>query len=385
MKKALYGLKQSPRAWFSHLSSRLLALGFHGSQSDSSLFICHSAAVTIYFLIYVDNLIVTASQPSVIDDLLHHLQLEFAIKDLDNLDFFLGVEVLPNSTGLLLSQKRYILDLLGKTRMLEAKSLSSPMASSINLSAFEGDPLPDATLYRSTVGALQYLSLTRPGINFTVNKLSQFMHRPTTIHWQAVKRLLHYLKQSIHFGLQLKRSKTHSLQVFSNADWAGCRDDRCSTGGFCVFLGDNLISWGCRKQKTIARSSTKVEYKALTNAAIETKWLYALLFELGTPVTCSPVLWCDNIGATYLSSNPVFHARTKHVEIDFQFVQDMVVDGSLVVRFLANKDQLVDVFTKPLSLSWFALLRTNLNVLPTRLSLRGSVKDKVDSPNDSVV
>ena len=135
-----------------------------------------------YFLIYVDDLIVTASQPSAIDTLLRHLQLDFAIKDLGNLNFFLGVEVLPTTNGLLLSKKRYILDLLGKTKMLDAKPLSSPMASSTSISAFEGDPLPNATLYRSTVGALQYLSLTRPDITFTVNKLSQFMHRPTSIH-----------------------------------------------------------------------------------------------------------------------------------------------------------------------------------------------------------
>ena len=201
LKKALYGLKQSPWAWFSCLSSRLLALGFHGSQFDSSLFIYHSAVVTIYFLIYVDDLIVTASQPSAIDALLRHLQLDFAIKDLGNLNFFLGVEVLPLSNRLLFSHKQYIMDLLGKTNMLEAKPFSSPMASSTNLFAFEGDPLPDATLYRSTIRALQYLSFTSPDINFIVNKLSQFMHCPTTIHWQAIKRLLHYLKQTIHCGL----------------------------------------------------------------------------------------------------------------------------------------------------------------------------------------
>ena len=151
LKKALYGLKQSPQAWFFHLSSRLIALDFHGSRSNSSLFIYHSATVTIYFLIYVDDLIIIASQPSAIDTLLHHLQLDFAIKDLGNLNFFLGVEVLHTTNGLLLSQKRYILDLLGKTKMLEAKPLSSPMASSTNLSAFKGNPLLDATLYRSTV------------------------------------------------------------------------------------------------------------------------------------------------------------------------------------------------------------------------------------------
>ena len=132
--------------------------------------------------------------------------------------YVLWVEVLPNSIGLILSQTRYIIDLLKKTKMLEAKPISSPMAQSASLSAFEGDPLDDVTLYRNTVGALKYLSLTCPDISFIVNKLSQFMHCPTSLHWQSVKCHLRYLKQTIHLGLQLKRSKFNTLQAFSDVD-----------------------------------------------------------------------------------------------------------------------------------------------------------------------
>jgi hypothetical protein len=196
----------------------------------------------MYVLIYVDDIIITCSKPKAIDELLRHMEADFAVKDLGTLNFFLGIEVVKSSNGITLSQRQYILDILKQTKMLDAKPVCTPMATSKHLSAFEVEVFDDPTLYRSTIGALQYLSITRPDIAFTVNRLSQFMHNPLLPHWQTTKHLLRYLTQTLEFGLKIHHSSSHVLQAYSDADWAGSHDDRCPTGGYCVFLGTNLIS-----------------------------------------------------------------------------------------------------------------------------------------------
>lgn len=173
------------------------------------------------------------------------------------------------------------------------------------------------------------------------------------------------------------------MSVYSDADWAGCPDDRKSTSGYCIYLGHNLVSWNSRKQQTIARSSTEAEYRAVANATAEVLWLKSLLNELGIHVKMRSVLWCDNVGATYLTANPVFHARTKHVEIDFHFVREQVRNGFLQVQFISSKDQIADILTKPLVSTRFQTLRTKLNVLLLSFHLRGDDKDNAAKPHDN--
>lgn len=240
------------------------------------------------------------------------------MKDLGNLHYFLGIEVTKCSDGgILLSQEKYVNDLLKKVNMAQCKPLSSPLSTGEKLSLHKGSVLGqnDATRYRSVVGALQYLTLTRPDISFPVNKVCQYLHAPTTEYWAVVKRILRYLKLRTRLGLKLSRSKSMLVSAFSDADWTGCVDDRRSTGGFAVFLGNNLVSWNAKKQDTVSRSSTESEYKALANATAEVMWVQTLLRELGVPSPPMARIWCDNLGAKYLASNPVFHARTKHIEI----------------------------------------------------------------------
>ncbi|KAJ0483795.1 putative RNA-directed DNA polymerase [Helianthus annuus] len=374
--KSLYGLKQAPRAWFHRLSSTLQSFGFMGSKTDPSLFILKRNGLLLYVLVYVDDIIVTGNHPQAINDVIAKLSSAFAVKDLGTLHYFLGIEIVPHGKNIILSQRKYISELITKVGLIDCKPVPSPMSNSQVLSLGDSAQLNDPTKYRQTVGALQYVTLSRPDITYAVNKVCQYMHAPTENHWSAVKRILRYLKGTSHFGLFIRHDSASTLHAFtdshwqaglkaySDADWAGCPDDRRSTGGFAVYFGSNLISWNARKQRTVSRSSTESEYKALADTVAELTWLEALLTELGITPKSSPTLWCDNLGATYLSANPVFHARTKHVEVDFHFVREKVAQGKLNVQFISTTDQIADVFTKPLPSQRFLVLRSKLQVVP---------------------
>ena len=273
--KALYGLKQAPRAWYSRLSKKMQALGFVPSKSDTSLFIYNKSSVSIFVLIYVDDIIVTNSSDEAITALLKDLSAEFALKDLGDLHYFLGIEVKQHKDGLHLSQEKYATDLVKKAGLQSCKPAPTPLSSTEKLSLVEGEPLSseNGTKYRSLVGALQYLTLTRPDISFAVNKVCQFLHAPTTVHMTAAKRIVRYVKNTLNVGLNFSKSSSTLISAFSDSDWAGCLDDRRSTGGFAVFFGPNLISWSARKQATVSRSSTEAECKALANATTEIIWV----------------------------------------------------------------------------------------------------------------
>lgn len=368
LKKALYGLKQAPRAWHSRLTSKLQDLGFSSSVADASLFVFRQGGIIVYMLIYVDDIIIVSSSSTAADKLIQKLKVDFAVKDLGPLEYFLGIEVKQEKNGILLSQKRYALDLLKKANMGKCKAISTPMTATEKLFRDQGKSLTgeDQFRYRSIVGGLQYLTMTRPDLAFAVNRVCQYIQSPTDAHWAAVKRILRFVKGTVDHGLKIQKSATTMLSGFSDADWAGCPDDRRSTSGFAVFLGTNLVSWSSRKQATVSRSSTEAEYKAIANVTAEMIWVQSLLKELGIFQHKPPRLWCDNLGATYLTTNPMFHARTKHIEVDFHFVREQVARKAMEVRFISSKDQIADGLTKPLPRAPFVANCRNLNVSTSR-------------------
>ena len=240
--KALYGLKQSPRAWFTKLKNSLLAWGFSSSLSDSSMFLLRKGTDMIIILIYVDDIIVIGSNIVLVHQMVSSLHSQFAIKDLGILNYFLGVEVSWQGSSLHLSQTKYIQNLFNRVGFTDCKPIATPMTTSHTLFAFIGSLLADPSQYHSIVEACQYCTITRLDTSFSINKLCQFMQSPTDLHWQAVKRLLHYLKGTTSFGLSFHSSLDLQLTTYANADWAGCPDDRRSTSGHCIFFGSNLVS-----------------------------------------------------------------------------------------------------------------------------------------------
>ncbi|KAH9670341.1 putative LRR receptor-like serine/threonine-protein kinase [Citrus sinensis] len=264
----------------------------------------------------------------------------FALKDLGILSYFLGIEVSYADGCMYLSQRKYINDLLSKADMLDCKGCDTPIVTGLKLQkevkGYLGQYVEDATSYRSLVGDLQYLVLTRPEIAFAVHKLSQYVTAPTLQHIMACKRVLRYLKETMDYGLKFSAGGKMEITGFTDADWACDIDDRKS---------------------------------------IEIAWIQSLFSELNIRCISVPIIWCDNMSATKLAKNPVYHSRTKHIELDMHFVRDKVLAEELEIHFIPSEEQIADVLTNPLTFIHFNYFRNKLNVQPCPLSLRGAVKE----------
>ncbi|KAL5549706.1 hypothetical protein UlMin_004937 [Ulmus minor] len=302
--KSIYGLKQASRQWYSKFSQALIQFGFTQSKSDYSLFTKGSG--------------------------------QFKLKDLGSLKYFLGLEIAKSAKGIVISQRHYTLQLLKDTGYLTCKPASVPMDPKVQLSDVTGELLTDISQYRHLIGRLLYLTLSRPDITFTVHKLSQFLAQPQLPHLKAIHHLLKYLKSNPGQGLFFSSSSSLQLRAFSDAassslklkassdfDWGSCLDTRRSVTGFCIFIGDSLVSWKAKKQTTVSRSSAEAEYRALASTTSE-------------------------LAIVHIATNPIFHERTKHIEIDCHFIRDKVTEGFIRLMPIRSQHQLADVFTKAL-------------------------------------
>ncbi|GJU82488.1 ribonuclease H-like domain-containing protein [Tanacetum coccineum] len=288
-------------------------------------------------------------------------ETEFAMTDLGSLNYFLGISVSRDSSGMFLSQKKYAVEILERTNMVNYNPSRTPVDTESKLGN-AGDEVSDPTLYRSLAGSLQYLTFTRPDISYAVQQVCLHMHDPREPHFSALKRILCYIRGTLEHGLQLFSSTTSDLVAYSDADWAGYPTTRRSTLGYCVFLGNNLLSWSSKRQPKLSRSSAEAEDHGVANVVAETCWLRNLLRELHTPLSFATLVYCDNVSAVYLSCNPVQHQRTKHIEIDIHFVHDLVAAGQVRVLHVPSRYQFADIFSKGLPSSLFEEFRSSLSV-----------------------
>ncbi|CAA7040888.1 unnamed protein product [Microthlaspi erraticum] len=363
LRKSMYGLKQAPRCWFAKLQKSLLEYGFKQSRSDYSLFTLNDGKRRLHVLVYVDDLIISGNTLDHITGFKEYLSTCFHMKDLGILKYFLGIEVSRSSKGIYLSQRKYILDLVSEAGLLGAKPCSFPMDQNHGLALAVGEEIDDPTRYRRLVGRLIYLHVTRPELAYSVHILSQFMQSPKQAHWDAALRVVRYLKGCPGQGILLKSGMSLTLTAWCDADYSGCPITRRSLTGWFVQLGDSPLSWKTIKQDVVSRSSAESEYRAMSDTVQEIIWLKALLLSFGVSHDQPVQLHCDNMAAIHLSANPVFHERTKHVEVDCHFVRDKVIDGTIVTNHVSTKLQLADIMTKALGRKEFDSFLVKLGVM----------------------
>ena len=299
-------------------------------------------------MVYVDDIVITGSDSTGISSLKSFLHGQFYTKDLGMLRYFLGVEVMQSKHGIFLSQRKYVLDLLSEIGKLGTKPCSSPMASSIHLTR-EDELFEDCERYRRLVGKLSYLIVTRPDIAHSVSVVSQYMSSPTIDNWAVLEHILCYLKGASGRGILYSNHGHNRVECFTDADWAGSKEDRRSTSCYCVFVGGNLVSWKSKKQGVVSRSSAESAYRAMTQSVCEIMWFHQLSMKVGIKIVVPTKLWCDNQVALHITSNPIFHERIKHIEIDCHFVREKILLGLISIGYVKTGEQLGDIFTKTLS------------------------------------
>ena len=350
LEKSLYGLKQSGRNWYSMLHSYLLEQNFSQSLADTCVYTRHDKSEMSIVIIWVDDIIVASNSMSTVNAIKKGLSHKFQMKDLGEISCFLGIKFTRNGDVIKMDQSKFVESMLVKFDMQDCKPRLSPCEIGLNKVIDEHSDLADVKLYRQIVGSLIYImAATRPDLCFVVNKLSQYMVKPTVTHLTMAKHVLRYLKGTIDHCLIFKKFEKLSLVGFCDADWGSTADRRSITGyGFRLSPEGPFISWKSKKQQTVALSTCEAEYMSLSAAVQEAKFLLKLLkCMVGSDLFDHVVMHCDNQGALALASNPIKHQRCKHIDIKYHFVRSEVQKNVVKLKYIPSEENVVDVFTKP--------------------------------------
>lgn len=363
LNRSLYGLKQSPRCWNRRFKSFLDKHGLIQSEADPCLFISKTEGHKLMIALYVDDGLVACQDKKDLKHFLSELKSEFKVT-VSDVSCFLGLQITQLSDGsIAISQANYTQRLLYKFNMSDCNSVATPMDKGHDVEEAGDINIGELVPYREAVGSLMYLVIgTRPDIAYAVGVVSRCLDKPTRSDWKKVKRIFKYLKGTTHMGIVYKADhQPDILTAYSDADYAGDIMTRRSCSGMVCKFMDGAITWNSQRQKCVAMSTTEAELIAASEATKEIVWLSRLLCEI-TTVTEIPVLMVDNMSTLKLVNNPIFHKRSKHIDVRYFFIRDKVEDGSLTVDHIASDEQIADIFTKPLAKDRFQRLRNLLDV-----------------------
>eukprot|EP00253_Pinus_taeda_P026483 PITA_26483 len=362
LKKALYGLKQAPRAWYSRIYAYLIENGFDKCEGEPTLYIKENGSKILIVVLYVDDLIFTSNDASLIVDFKAVMKGEFEMTDLGFLRYFLGIKVDQSENGVFIYQDKYVEAVLKRFNMQNSKAAVTPTIVGLKLTKEDSSKDFDPKLYKSIVGSLMYLTATRPDIMHAVSLISRFMERPKETHWQEAKRILRYVNGTKGFGILYSSSESFMLTGYTDSDWAGSVDDKKSTSGYVFHMGSGAISWASKKQPIVSLSTAEAEYVAATATACQAVWLRRVLRDLCHEQENGTTIYYDNSSAIALSKNFVFHKRTKHIDTKFHFIRELVNNGEIVLQHYRTEDQLADILTKALGKKSFDHFRKCLGM-----------------------
>lgn len=368
LRKSLYGLKQGPRQWHQKFDEALKKFKLKPTNYDPCVY--SNSDGTLLLALYVDDGLAAGQSENEINELFERLKQEFEIID-SKAECYLGIEIERDlkTKKIRIHQSAYTRNVLRRFEMDESNPMATPLDAKMALRRNEDEDgkAKDAAdvPYRQLIGSLMYLAVsTRPDIAFAVSNLSQFLTNPSIDHWKAAKRVLRYLQGTIGLGILFigNCEQPNVLFAYSDSDFATCIDTRKSISGVTLILNSGSVIWSARKQGVVATSTTDAEYIAAHDASKEIVWTRGLLEEIGVTQDSPTMLYCDNAAAEKLIKNPVFHRRTKHVDIKYHYVRQIYEDGKLKIQHVASEDQLADIFTKPLARDKFLINRHRLGM-----------------------